>query len=65
MVVDMAAADAGGGFILPAGQSGSPFSRHYRDQFERWRTGGLWRIPLVPGAAQERTIGRTLLRPRR
>ena len=27
------------GFILPSGQSGHPFSRHYRDQTEFWRNG--------------------------
>ena len=26
-------------FILPGGQSGQPFSTHYHDQLERWRTG--------------------------
>jgi penicillin G amidase len=62
-VVDMADVDGAGGFILPAGQSGSPFSRHYRDQFARWRAGGLWRIPLDPDAARARRIGRTELRP--
>ncbi len=26
-------------YILPSGQSGHPFSEHYRDQFEMWRSG--------------------------
>ncbi len=28
-----------GRYILPSGQSGHPFSKHYRDQFEMWRSG--------------------------
>lgn len=45
-VVDLAGVDGGGGFILPTGQSGHPFSPHYRDQTERWRRGELWLLPL-------------------
>jgi len=62
-VVDMADVDGGGGFILPAGQSGVPGSPHYKDQFERWRTGGLWRIPLDRGRAEARTVHRMTLWP--
>ncbi|HYK81977.1 MAG TPA: penicillin acylase family protein [Gemmatimonadales bacterium] len=45
-VVDLGDVDGGGGFILPAGQSGHPFSPHYRDQTERWLRGELWLLPL-------------------
>jgi penicillin amidase len=45
-VVDLGGVDGGGGFILPTGQSGHPFSPHYRDQTERWRRGELWLLPL-------------------
>ena len=45
-----------GGFILPAGQSGIPFSRHYRDQNAAWRNGGLWRIPVDPVAVESRAV---------
>jgi penicillin amidase len=45
-VVDMGDPDAGGGFIIPTGQSGHPLSRHYRDQTEQWQRGGLWVLPL-------------------
>ncbi|HEX7088822.1 MAG TPA: penicillin acylase family protein [Longimicrobiales bacterium] len=62
-VVDMADVDGAGGFILPAGQSGVPFSRHYRDQFERWRSGGLWPIPLDRERARARRVGTLWLRP--
>lgn len=35
------------GFVLiPTGQSGNPFSRHYDDMLSRWRAGELVRLPL-------------------
>ncbi|HEX7120413.1 MAG TPA: penicillin acylase family protein [Longimicrobiales bacterium] len=63
-VVDMADVDGSGGFILPTGQSGIPTSPHYRDQFERWRNGGLWLVPLDRDRAAARTVHRMTLRPR-
>lgn len=45
-VVDLGNIDGAGGFILPGGQSGIPFSRHYGDQWDEWRGGGLWPLPL-------------------
>jgi penicillin G amidase len=62
-VVDMADVDGSGGFIIPTGQSGIPFSRHYRDQTPRWRTGRLWLIPLDRGKAERRVVSRMTLRP--
>ncbi len=62
-VVDMADPDGAGGFILPTGESGLPLDRHYRDQFEAWRTGGLWRIPLGRAAAERRAVDRLVLAP--
>lgn len=64
-VVDMGDVDGAGGFILPTGQSGIPFSKHYRDHFERWRAGGLWMIPLDRERARARSIYELTLRPRR
>ncbi|HUF14152.1 MAG TPA: penicillin acylase family protein, partial [Longimicrobiales bacterium] len=63
-VVDMADVDGSGGFILPAGQSGIPTSRHYRDQHRAWVEGGLWRIPLDSARAEARRANVTTLRPR-
>ncbi len=63
-VVDMADVDGAGGFILPTGQSGLPFDRHYRDQWKLWKHGGLWRIPLDRAAAERVTVQRLWLRPR-
>jgi len=62
-VVDMADPDGGGGFILPTGESGIPFDRHYRDQFARWLDGGLWLIPVNPDGAAARAIHRLVLEP--
>ncbi len=62
-VVDMADIDGAGGFILPTGESGLPFDAHYRDQFEPWRDGGLWLIPLDAAAAAARTVHRLRLQP--
>lgn len=61
-VVDMADVDGAGGFILPAGQSGIPFSRHYADMHEAWTDGGLWRIPVDPAGASDRAVAVTTLR---
>jgi penicillin amidase len=47
-VVDLAAPDDAGGFIIPTGQSGHPLSRHYRDQLDWWRAGRLWILPVDP-----------------
>ena len=60
-VVDMSNVDAFGGFILPSGESGLPGSEHYADMFERWRNGGLWRIPLDRNAAAARTVHKMLI----
>ncbi len=63
-VVDMGDPDGAGGFVIPTGQSGLPFSRHYRDQTPLWRTGRLWRIPLDRAKAEARTVSRMRLRGR-
>ena len=35
-----------GRFLIPTGQSGNPFSRHYRDLNDRWSSGELVEVPL-------------------
>jgi penicillin amidase len=63
-VVDMSDVDgAGGGFILPTGQSGLPFDAHYRDQWNRWINGGLWQIPLKRETAEKSAVSRLRLTP--
>jgi penicillin amidase len=64
-VVDMAAVDEEGGFVIPTGQSGVPTSPHYRDQLEMWRQGRLWRIPLDRARAEARAVARMTLTPAR
>ena len=36
----------GGRVIITSGESGNPWSRHYRDQRDRWWRGELWGLPL-------------------
>jgi penicillin amidase len=62
-VVDMGDVDGAGGFVIPTGQSGLPFSPHYRDQTEMWREGRLWPIPLDRAKAEARAVDRMTLRP--
>jgi penicillin G amidase len=62
-VVDMGDPDHGGGFIVPTGQSGIPFSAHYADQARLWRDGVLWPIPLDRERARARIVHQTRLRP--
>jgi penicillin amidase len=64
-VVDMGDVELNGGFILPSGQSGLPFDKHYRDQFELWLTGGLWRIPLQAANVEAAAEYRMALEPER
>lgn len=62
-VADLGNIDGAGGFILPTGQSGVPFSPHYRDQFERWLDGGLWPVPLNRDRAVAGGVHHLVLRP--
>jgi penicillin G amidase len=62
-VVDLADPGGSGGFVVPGGQSGVPFSRHYADQARLWREGKLWRIPLDRERASERAVHRARMRP--
>jgi len=59
-VVDLGNTDGAGGFVIPTGQSGLPFSDHYDDQLDMWRHGGLLDLPLdrqaVDGLARHRLI---------
>jgi penicillin amidase len=50
-------------FLVPTGQSGNPFSRHYRDMNDRWRGGDLVPVPLEPEAARARSVRRASLEP--
>ncbi len=63
-VVDLADPEGSGGFIIPTGQSGLPFSSHYRDQTPLWREGRLWPLSLDRARAEPRIVHRMALRPR-
>ena len=62
-VVDMADPDGAGGFVIPTGQSGLPFSPHYRDQTAYWREGRLWKIPLDRSRSNRVAVRRMILEP--
>jgi penicillin G amidase len=62
-VVDLGDPAATGGYVIPTGQSGIPFSRHYRDQHRLWREGRLWPISLDRDRAAAVTWHRMQLRP--
>jgi len=50
-------------FAIATGQSGNPFSPHYRDQIERWRDGGALTIATDRNGAEERAAATLVLRP--
>lgn len=50
-------------YIIATGQSGNPFSRHYRDLLERWRSGGFITIAGNRDAVQQRAAGILTLSP--
>ncbi len=52
-----------GYLLLPTGQSGNPFSVHYRDMSLRWSEPRLIPVPLSKRGAEDRAIRRFQLRP--
>jgi penicillin amidase len=50
-------------FILPGGQSGNPFSRHYADQYPLWRRGEGVPIPWSEEAVRQASRQTLELRP--
>lgn len=62
-VVDMADPGGSGGFVIPTGTSGIPFSEHYRDQTGMWLEGRLWAVPLDRERAAARAVARMVLQP--
>jgi penicillin amidase len=61
MVVEMPPGGPRGRLLLPTGQSGNPFSPHYRDMNEAWRTGDL--APLSVGTADTDTASTSRASP--
>jgi penicillin amidase len=62
-VIDMGNTDGAGGFVIPTGQSGLPFSDHYADQLDLWRDGGLLTLPLTREAVEPLALERLTLDP--
>jgi penicillin amidase len=52
-------------WILPAGQSGNPMSRHYDDQLALWKQGRGIPIPWTPEAVARATVATLKLVPAR
>lgn len=52
-------------WILPAGQSGNPMSKHYDDQLPLWRQGKGIPIPWTPEAVADATVATLKLVPKR
>jgi penicillin amidase len=52
-----------GWFLIPTGQSGNPFSPHYRDFHRYWQSGELVHVPLDRERAVDRAIRRLTLLP--
>lgn len=62
-VADMGNTEASAGFVIPTGQSGLPYSDHYRDQLAMWRSGGLLPLSLDRGAQEASAVQRLRLDP--
>ena len=54
-----------GRFLIPTGQSGNPFSRHYRDLNDRWRAGELVDVPLERERFIQRSVQQIRIVPAR
>ncbi len=64
LVVSLGPGPPTAGVLLPTGQSGLPFSPHYRDMSRRWRDGGgLAPLPLDSAAVETVTVDRLELVP--
>ncbi|HEU4536251.1 MAG TPA: penicillin acylase family protein, partial [Polyangiaceae bacterium] len=64
-VVDLGDPDGpSNGFVLQTGQSGVPFSPHYRDQTPLWLGGGLLPLPLDAERFRARAVAHERLSPR-
>lgn len=64
LVVSVGPGVPSAGVLLPTGQSGLPFSPHYRDMYRRWGEGGsLLPLPLDSAAVEEITVDRLELVP--
>jgi penicillin amidase len=49
--------------VMPLGQSGRPWSSHYADQLQLWRSGGVYSVPFSDAAVEASAEARMTLRP--
>lgn len=63
MIVDWADLDASRS-VLPTGQSGQPFGRHWGDQTALWASGELKPMPFTRERIGRPAGGTLVLRPR-
>ena len=61
MVAEPGNTEASGGFVIPTGQSGLPYSRHYDDQLPMWRDGTLLELSLDRGLLEASAVQRMTL----
>lgn len=50
-------------FVIPLGQSGNPQSKHYTDQFEKWRTGEPAVFPFSAEAVEKAAVSKAVFTP--
>jgi penicillin amidase len=62
MVFDFSDPDANT-FMLPAGQSGNPVSKHFFDFYDRWEKGEVWNVPLSKESNYQGAVSNLNLEP--
>ena len=62
LTVDMSDLD-GAQIVITTGQSGVPFTPHYTDLIEPWRTGGTLPLPFTAAAIEAATVATLTLEP--
>ena len=62
LVIDLSDLD-GAQIVITTGQSGNPFSSHYNDQIDPWRTGGSLPLPFSGNAVVATSVATLTLSP--
>ena len=62
LTIDMSDLD-GGRIVITTGQAGNPFDRHYNDQIDMWRHGGMVPLPFTAQAIQRAAAATLTLAP--
>lgn len=61
-IVDLASPEKSW-FVIPGGQSGQPFSKHYQDQIELWRTGAYREQRMARHQVEQAAVEHLVLLP--